>query len=99
MDDTVAGVHISDAHGGVVDHHAVSNGESEWMAVDGCGGHAVGDVGSGDGTGHDVIEEDVREGFLTLRGVEGGEVDAGISEGLIRGRKHREGSGALECLE
>ena len=96
VDDTVAGVHISDAHGGVVDHHAASNGESEWMAVDGCGGHAVGDVGSGDGAGHDVVEEDVREGFLALGGVEGGEVDAGVSEGLIGGRKHRERSRTLE---
>ena len=99
VDDTVAGVHVSDAHVGVVDHHAVSDGEGEWMAVDGRGGHAVGNVGSRDGAGHDVVEKDVREGFLALGSVEGGEVDAGVSEGLIRGCKHRERSGALECFK
>ena len=41
VDDTVAGVDISQADGGVVDHHAITNGEGQRLAVHGGGTHAV----------------------------------------------------------
>ena len=99
VNDAVAGADISEAHVGVVDHHAVPDGEGERVAVNGGGAHAVGDVGGGNSAGHDVVEQDVREGFLAFGGVEGSEVNTSVGESLVGRGEDGERTGALQRFE
>ena len=99
VNDAVAGVHISQAHVGVVDHHAITDGESERVAVDGGGTHAVGDVGGGNSAGHNVVEQDVRESFLAFGGVKGSEVNTSVGESLVGWGEDGERTGALQRFE
>ena len=93
---TVAREHVGLRDVGVVDHHAVGDGESEWLTVDCCCGHAVGDVGGWNSSGHHVIEQNIGERLLAFGCVKGCEIDARIGEGLVGRCEHREGSGALK---
>ena len=99
VNDAVAGVDVRQAHVGVVDHHTITDGEGERVAVDGGGTHAVRDVGGGNSAGHDVVEQDVREGFLAFGGVERSKVNPGVGEGLVGRGKDRERTGALQRFE
>ncbi len=42
VNDTVAGVHVSEGHIGAVNHHAITDGEGQGLTVDRLGCHAVG---------------------------------------------------------
>ena len=99
MNDAVAGVDISQTDVGVVDHHAITDGEGERVAVDGGGAHAVGDVGGGNSAGHDVVEQDVREGLLAFGGVEGCKVNTSVGESLVGRGEDGERTGALQRFE
>ena len=99
VDDTVAGVHVGKTHVRTVDHHAVSDGEAEDVAVDSGGGHAIRDIGCRDGASHDVVEQDVGQCLPAFGGVEGGQVNACIHKRLVGGGKHGERSGTLQGLE
>ena len=99
VDDPVAGADISEAHVGVVDHHAITDGEGERVAVDGGGTHAVGDVGGGNSAGYNVVEQDVREGFLAFGCVEGSEVNTSVGESLVGWGEDGERTGALQRFE
>ena len=66
------------------------------MAVGSIGTHALGDVGGGNLSANNVVEENVGQGLLAFGGVKGGEVDASVSKGLVGWGKDGEGSGALQ---
>ena len=99
VDDTVAGVDVGDGHGGVVDHHAVADGEREGLSVDRFRRHALRKGRGGDVAGHHVVEQNVGQGLLAFGGVKGGKVDAGVGKGLVGRSKQGEGPGALERFQ
>ena len=66
------------------------------MAVGSIGTHAIGDVSGGNFCANNVVEENVGEGLLAFGGVEGSEVDAGVSKSLVGWGKDGEGSGPLQ---
>ena len=99
VDDAVAGHDIGGGDRRTVHHDGVAHREGKAVAADGCCRHAVGHIGRWDGSGDHVRQQDVRELRLAVDGVEGGEVNAGISKGLVGGSEERERSFALEGLE
>ena len=99
VDDAVARGYVGCGDGCTVDGDVGSNAERQRMTVDGRCRHAVGDVGCGNRPGNDVVEQNVGEGFLSFRGVEGSEVNTGVGKGLIRRCEHGKGSWALEGFE
>ena len=99
VDDTVAGVDICERDGGVVHHHAIANSEGDGVAVNGGCLQALGYSGGRNGSSNDVVEQDVREGCFSFRGIEGSQVNACVQEGLIGWSKERERPSALERFE
>ena len=99
VDDAVAGHDIGGGDRRTVHHDGVAHREGKAVAADGCCCHAVGHVSRRNGSGDHVRQQDVRELRLAVDGVEGGEVNAGISKGLVGGSEERERSFALEGLE
>ena len=99
MNEAVAGRDVGRSDRGTVDGDGGADAEGQWVAVDGRGRHAVGDVGGGYGAVQHVVEQDVRKGGFAFRRVKGCEVDTGIREGLIGRGEDGERSGALERLE
>ena len=99
VDDAVAGGHVCGGHGGAVDHHAISDGEAERVAVDGRGRHAVRDVGRRNVCANHVVEQDVRQRLLAFSRIKCSQIDASVCEGLVRRCKDRERTVALEGFE
>ena len=99
VDDAVAGGHVREGHGGVVDHHATGHGEREGLAVGRVGGHALGHVRGRHIALDDVVEEDVAQGGLAFRGVEISQVDARVGKGLVGWCEDGEGPIALQGFQ
>ena len=99
VDDAVAGGHVREGHGGVVDHHAAGHGKREGLAVGRVGGHALGHVRGRHIALDDVVEEDVAQGGLAFRGVEISQVDARVGEGLVGWCEDGEGPIALQGFQ
>ena len=99
VDHAVAGVDVGGGHGGVVDHHAVTNGERQRLSVEGVGGHAVRKRCGWDVSSDDVVLKNVGQGSHAIGGVQGFQVDSGLREGLVGWREHRERPVALKCFE
>ena len=95
----VAGGHVGHGDVRVVDHHATADGEREGLAVGRVGGHALGDVGRGNVSLDDVVQQNVSQGGFAFGRVEDREVDARLGKGLIGGGEDREGPVALQGLE
>ena len=96
VNQAVGGDDVGHGHVGVVDHHAVADGERKRLAVGGVGAHAVGHIGGGNFSADDVVEENVGEGFFALGGVKGTQVNACVGKGLVGGSEDGEGPGSLE---
>ena len=73
------------------EHHVIAVDHAELLAV--------GDVAGSEGAGVDVEQQDVGQGLLAFLGVEGGQVNAGRSEGFVGGCKDRVGTFALQCFD
>ena len=99
VDDAVAGGHVREGHGGVVDHHATGHREREGLAVGRVGGHAFGDVRGRHIALDDMVEEDVAQGSLAFWGVEIGQINSRVGKGLVGWRKDREGPIALQGFQ
>ena len=95
VDDAVAGGHVRGGHGGAVHHHSIAHGEAERVAVDGRRRHAVGHVGRRHVRPDDVVQQDVGQGALAFRRVEGCEIDASVRKGLVGGSEDGERTVAL----
>ena len=98
VDDAVGGLHVSKGDGGRTNGHAAAavDGELELVTVGRGRHHAVLDVASGHFSGHDVMEQDLGQGFVFLGRVEVVEVNTSVDEGLVGGCEHGVGSGSLE---
>ena len=75
--------HVSSSHCGTVDHHAVTYGEREWVAVHGFCGHAVGHGGSRYFTSNNVVEQDICKSDFSFRCVKVCKNDSCIDERLV----------------
>ena len=96
MNQAVGGDDVGHGYVGVVDHHAVADGERERLAVGSVGAHAVRDVGGGDFSADDVVEENVGKGLLAFGSVKVAQDDACFVEGLVGGSEDGEGPGPLK---
>ena len=96
VDNTVACVDIWKGDGCIIHHHAVADGEGDWVAVHGGCRQALSDRRGRDFPSDDVVKQDVSEGCFAFWCVEGCQIDASISECLIGRGEEREWSGSLE---
>ena len=98
MNDAVGGLHVSKGDGSGSDEHIAASADAELDLVTVGSGrhHAVLDVAGADFTRHDVMEKDGGQRLVFLGRVEVVQVNAGIGEGLVGRRKHRERAGLLE---
>ena len=99
MNDTVAGVDISKSDCGIVHHHAVTNSEGDWVAVDGGCCQALSYRRRRNFSGNHVVKQNVGKSGFAFWGIEGGQVNACISERLIGWCKEREWARALQCFK
>ena len=96
VNQTVACHDIGHGHIGVVNHHSVSNGKGQRLAVCCISRHAFRDCGCWNLRGDNVIEKDVGEGFLSCWVVKRSQIYARISKGLVRWCEQGEGPGSLK---
>ena len=72
MNDTVAGVDISKRDCGIVHHHAITNGEGDWVTVDGGCCQALCYCRRRNFSGDYVVEQNVSKCSFAFWGVKGG---------------------------
>ena len=99
VDEAVAGGDIGRRDGGAVHHDRASNRERERMTVHSRGGHAIRNVRRRNFTVEHVVEKDVRKGRLSFGSVQRSKVNTGVGKGLVRWRKHRERTIALQGFQ
>ena len=78
VDDTVAGVDICKRDCGVVHHHAITNSEGDWVAVDGGCLQALRDSGGRNRSSNNVVEQNIGESGFSFRSIEGSQINACI---------------------
>ena len=96
VDDPVAGHHVGGGDRGTVHHDRVAYREGKAVVADRRCRHAVGHIGGWNRSGDHVGQQNVRELCLAVNGVEGGEVNASVDEGLVGGGEEGEGPVALQ---
>ena len=99
VNDAVAGVHVGKGHACPVDLHAVPDGKGKGLSVYSLSRHAVGESGGWNIACDDVVKQNIRQSNFAFWRVQGCEVDACVSKGLVGWCKDGERTRALKGFQ